>query len=1084
MFSYDKDIYKKIMRPLGLCYYINSSAKKNIKSFVPKNQEEYWAFLYPSTILDIMSVTRSETLSTISSGKFDNKYIPISTMDNLKIALKGDNPYLSDIYNHLRDILNQSVAIEIMRHNCDKADALLTVNNHSIETFCISNGTNISEKTVEKNNEIVKILTSLYDEIISDKRFDTEFILFIDRLIKINPLGVISILLCFALFSEREADSLFINDLKRQYIELFDEDKEYTKKAIRIIREGMRIYCHSIGSRYINNSTSSELIPYVSDFESWLGSAASIELKESIELLWKQKNWNSLYIGKSGFGKTTACFLIIKEFIERYHDILPIYIDASKCIHYEDDEIIVQYIKETYIDQFHLELSKNDIYELLFLEQKAEKNRKPKIIIFFDGISMCNGQCCDILQREFDRLRLNNSVQTVILANSMVLPIVIGEMAVQRFDFQELSGEQIKSYLVSMGIHKCTVSYDILSNPLILTIYAKTNDYLNKYTGNTTHYMRTEIQSSADVLWNMLEMFAIRFGDEKNSDIDQLKMVYTVRFLMPAIAWYMEKTGKKYFTLRDFSNYMEDFLRLFIEDFYSDVYDEFFGYENELCLSINEMRNVLDDLFVSRAGLLEKNNGRYFFHSEELKHFLTATFVYRYLLVKNIKRERAYELEHVLLSTDSCRYIGELTGENSALDKNGNASVVNTINTEIQKMLSIYRYQSDELAKNAISNLVLIMKVARKNILVGLDLSYLDLRRNTFSHVMLSACGAEGLIATKFDGAILDQWCFMTPGYCQDNGKIKIVGNKIFSTDSLGNIVYFSFEDKDIKTLWSGNDVIQDFDIGNDEIIVSEMKNGVFTIDFCGKFKRKISKEVVKEDTLYHKAKYMDKKLCSFITRSKKLYILNQNDEIQIIDANAMDYIFWGESIFVATRGREVREYNIEQNQCVMIYHYEDIADAYLSKIVFYKMNIYAATKNGRIIRWNRGEDRASLVVDLCEEITDFVIQDDIFYVVTDEGSLYKVKTDGVYDVLYSGRYRWRAMDISANIIALTSIDGAIMLFNYYDNSFEIIRGNVKDYVIPYLKIDGCTFAGVDTTSLSERFINDMIALGAVFDVK
>lgn len=117
MFSYDKDIYKKIMRPLGLCYFVNSNVKKDIKSFVPRNQEEYWKFLYPQTILDIMSVTRPETYSTISSGKFDNGYIPISTMDNLKIALKGDNPYLKDIYNHLRDIVKQSVAIDIMLHN-------------------------------------------------------------------------------------------------------------------------------------------------------------------------------------------------------------------------------------------------------------------------------------------------------------------------------------------------------------------------------------------------------------------------------------------------------------------------------------------------------------------------------------------------------------------------------------------------------------------------------------------------------------------------------------------------------------------------------------------------------------------------------------------------------------------------------------------------------------------------------------------------------------------------------------------------------------------------------------------------------
>lgn len=863
-----------------------------------------------------------------------------------------------------------------------------------------------------------------------------------------------------------------------------DEHKTGKKSDIfNQIKKGLELYSHSIGTRYINDLVSSELIPYVSDFECWLGNAASIELRESVELLWKQKNWNSLYIGKSGFGKTTACFLLINEYLHTYNDILPIYVDASKCINYESDWIIVKYIKETYIDTFRLSATDEDIYNLLFSENKDVRGKHPRFIVFIDGISSCNGKDCTILQAEFDLLKLNSTVQTILLANSAELPIIIGDMAVQRFDFQRLSSEQIDNYLASMDIENNTVSYDILSNPLILTIFAKTNNYLGKYKGETAHYMRKIIESGADVLWNMLEMFAIRFSEEEKVQIQKLKKAYAFRFIIPSVAWFMEKEGKSSFTLRDFCGFVDNLHGFFVDQLFSDVFDEYFGYENELVFSLNELRNLLDNCFVSRAGILDKNNGRYYFDSEMLRYFFSAAFLYRYLIVRNVQRERIYELEGTILCSDTCKYIGELTGENkNSPYANDGIWSMDKVDTEIQKMLSLYRHKKDSNAKNAVSNLVQILKVARNNNLAGVDLSYLDLRRNTFSHVILSAETREGFVTTNFDNSIIDQWCFMTPGYCQDNASIKISGKNIYFTDALGNIDCYSLDKKNVRCIWKSNDFIQDFDLLSDgTLLVSEMHSGVFIINDKGQLIKNISQKTTKEVTLYHRVKCLSNNMCSYITRSKKLCTFNLiTEESRIINANAMDFVEEGESLLIATRGREIKEYNFQLNQVVKTLPYGQVVDAYISRISLVNSYIYASTKDGQLIRWHRDDDKPEVITDLGENITDFKFVDDCIYLVTDEGALFKGDSEGNFNILFRGDNRWGAMDVFGNMIAIVSIEGAALI--YYSDSQEksVISDKQKEYRVPYLTISGCSFKGVDIKALQGKFVNDLQNLGAI----
>lgn len=114
MFSYDKDIYKRIMKPAGLQYLVDSDTEKELKKHSPKNQEEYWNFLYPQEIVALMGISRPEAFSSISKGNFDKQYVSISSIYNLKLSLKGKNSYFKAIYDHLCRILEDCASIDTM----------------------------------------------------------------------------------------------------------------------------------------------------------------------------------------------------------------------------------------------------------------------------------------------------------------------------------------------------------------------------------------------------------------------------------------------------------------------------------------------------------------------------------------------------------------------------------------------------------------------------------------------------------------------------------------------------------------------------------------------------------------------------------------------------------------------------------------------------------------------------------------------------------------------------------------------------------------------------------------------------------
>lgn len=67
MLSY-VDIFNEIMKPIGMKYHIDIEVTKNIEACVPKNQFNYWHFLYPREVSDIFSFSLSPDKTDIFSS--------------------------------------------------------------------------------------------------------------------------------------------------------------------------------------------------------------------------------------------------------------------------------------------------------------------------------------------------------------------------------------------------------------------------------------------------------------------------------------------------------------------------------------------------------------------------------------------------------------------------------------------------------------------------------------------------------------------------------------------------------------------------------------------------------------------------------------------------------------------------------------------------------------------------------------------------------------------------------------------------------------------------------------------------------
>lgn len=876
------------------------------------------------------------------------------------------------------------------------------------------------------------------------------------------------------------------------------------QEVFRELREGIRRFYaaeHQVETELCNSEL---IIPKVREFDHWLGLDEPISFEESVKALWKQKDWNCLYIGKGGSGKTSCLYQLMKDFINSYPEKMVFYVRIEECLSYGASGI-ARYIEKNYIRRFDRMCSLYEIKNMLY-NFDFRKEKEPRIILMLDGLSECSGKDCTTLQEELDRIRINKSIQLLMTSSGISQPFYIGSAAVQRFQIQELSEKQIDSYLTlnhCMPDTRQKIPYNIVSNPLMLTIYANTNTFIRKGTDQTEFpcYFREEISSDADILWNYLEMTVHRYSGKRVCE-ESLKKSFLLKFILPYIAACMEVNtssshkdldeihsyvaldNPKMFTQNEFFRCVERAVEMLKENAFLNVFSEFDTERWTISYSREECKRILEHDLMRKPELLYKNGyGRYCFCSTVFAKFLAAVHFYHYLKVRNSVKERASDLEIPQFSSEVSVYLGELCEEQKNRpykDENGNWRFPG-IRTEITKALRYYRRQYDPGAKKAVTNLIQIMKDTRKNDLSGQDLSQLDLRRATFSHVICSRKGESRILAAKFDGSIIDKWIFQTAGYSRDLASVRFYegGNSIFYTVNDTIILADVMTGKVLMSYEMDGGYVQSIDISADGkfILGAALDRGLREWNInTGEITLSLEQET---GILLREAAYLDEERIVYVTRNRFLYLYDKEkkERKKLADVNANGLTVTEYELLIPSRTREIYVYDLEENSLLKKYSCEGTADSFLMRAragVFDDI-VAGCSKDGFLLEWERDKTVPSRAYKVAEEVNDFVLseEEDVIYCAAGTDGILRIdrnrigNEDGIeIEIQEPQGFLWAGVDLYDNaLLAAVSLEGCVAVKDLYTGEYRILNQAGERYEPPFLHLEGCSFRRLNPLS-------------------
>ena len=224
--TYNKDIYKRILEPADVKYFIGNEIQYYKK---PTNRKMVWEFLFPKQIRERISLNDS-SFSALNQGKSDKKNSTDAARERFKQVLVYSNSEYHDyMANHLVKMIdtNAKIAVWLDKHN--KAFKLVDLKekelNECMEEFP-------ADITKSKDNILKRISSCLKlvkNELFSDIRISEEFWERIIENINDNPLLVVEFLCILSIFYEDDTDYAFYEMLEEHYLKIVNRNKNKSR---------------------------------------------------------------------------------------------------------------------------------------------------------------------------------------------------------------------------------------------------------------------------------------------------------------------------------------------------------------------------------------------------------------------------------------------------------------------------------------------------------------------------------------------------------------------------------------------------------------------------------------------------------------------------------------------------------------------------------------------------------------------------------------------------------------------------------------------------------------------------------------
>ena len=217
MLTYNKGIYKKILDPLGVRYYIASeSAGRNYFS-EPSSREMVWEMLFSGGLRDRISLNKS-SFTAMNQGKADKKNSTDAARERLKKALSVEgNDFYEEMDNHLRELLYDNAAIMAYVKSTGKEIKFNDLYRKDLDSFADKSRSAVDDSFDRLLGSLSDQILANWDEVKGDTRYDEDFIDGLKNHINGHTISVLGFICMSSLFADDDDDKGFFEALVRHY---------------------------------------------------------------------------------------------------------------------------------------------------------------------------------------------------------------------------------------------------------------------------------------------------------------------------------------------------------------------------------------------------------------------------------------------------------------------------------------------------------------------------------------------------------------------------------------------------------------------------------------------------------------------------------------------------------------------------------------------------------------------------------------------------------------------------------------------------------------------------------------------------